>query len=216
MLTDAAFDRHCFTEPFGFSAVITFFENVPGRFNIFQGSGRRSGLVKVTGNSVGYTWGVAAEEAAKRVRLLFAAPPVARGARFRGHDRGAWQPGDEEAASLPAMKLISGSGERFRDALARVIPVDEAEDLGRKFYSWRSRTAHDGVLHGTEPAFGAWSHWGRHSESAVHDFEIELYGLAAAARRAAAHSRRHRRPAEFVAVAAAPLPTEFPSICDHE
>ena len=55
MLTDAAFDRHCFTEPFGFSAAITFFENVPGRFNIFQGSGRHSGLAKVTGNSVGYT-----------------------------------------------------------------------------------------------------------------------------------------------------------------
>lgn len=253
-------------------------ENVPGRFNIFQGTSRHSGLVKVDGNSLGYTWGVAAEDAARRTKLLCALLSVSSGTPWiqrsnvnplvRIREDGSEEPVSVEEIELPATspwdrgdrvlpadevqrrevevpawigqrwasivhdkklthallnhhegmlmmpnhpshaalafvttieaignrkykklprcpdcKVVTGSGERFRDALARVIPTDEAEELGRKFYNWRSRTAHDGVLHGTEPTFGTWSHWGGFSENAVHDFEIEVHGLAAAARR---------------------------------
>ncbi|MEU4693716.1 hypothetical protein [Actinoplanes sp. NPDC023714] len=259
-------------------ALELFYENVPGRFNIFQSNDRHTGLVKVTGSSMGYNSNVAHEEAARRIRLLcsllsvaFGMPWIQRSSvnpltRFNGHgdtepmnvddihipaispwDRDDEVPPDTEALTqsveiprwigrrwetitrdkrmvdallnhhegqlmmahhpshaalafvttvealgnrkvkkLPRCRecrVVTGSGDRFRDALARVIPAQEADALGRKFYNWRSRTAHDGVLHGTEPAFGAWAFWSGISENTARDFERELYSLAAAAQR---------------------------------
>lgn len=50
--------------------------------------------------------------------------------------------------------LITGSTERFRQALRRVILREDAARLARLVYPRRSRTVHDGVLHGAEDEFG--------------------------------------------------------------
>ncbi|PRY18874.1 hypothetical protein [Pseudosporangium ferrugineum] len=255
-----------------------FFENVPDKFNLFSGRPQHSGLVKATGESIGYTWHVATSDAARRVRLLCALLSISSGTAWiqrvgvhpliRHTAAGAFEPTRPEDIELPAAspweredmilpadevqvhevevppwinarwetivgdvrlthallnhhegmlmmanhpshaclafvttiealgnraikkpprckhcRVVSGSGERFRQALARVIPADEAEQLGRRFYNWRSRTAHDGILHGLEPTFGAWPHSSGFSESTERAFQTELFGLAAAARR---------------------------------
>jgi len=49
--------------------------------------------------------------------------------------------------------MQTGSGKAFRRALGLVMPADEAEQLG-KTYGLRSRTAHEGQLHGDETRFG--------------------------------------------------------------
>jgi hypothetical protein len=53
-------------------------ENTPARFNFSAGIAR-TGLVKVRGLSVGYTWTVAQEDAATRIRLLCAAMSLGSG-----------------------------------------------------------------------------------------------------------------------------------------
>ncbi|WP_162907412.1 hypothetical protein [Allorhizocola rhizosphaerae] len=50
---------------------------------------------------------------------------------------------------------VIGAAARFRDALARVMNADRAKELGNLVYGRRSDTAHEGVLHGIEPEFGA-------------------------------------------------------------
>ena len=53
----------------------------------------------------------------------------------------------------PECKAIQGSGERFREALATVLAPHEVVLVG-KVYDRRSRTAHDGRLHGSEDVLG--------------------------------------------------------------
>lgn len=256
-----------------------FAENVPSRFIMFSAKVSYSGLVKVRGSSSGHIWAVAAEGAARRLRLLCAMLSLASGGAWvqrtsvnplsrvnhagqseavngdeikmphsnpwdrddpsflleegvqlnefsvPGWIASRWDDilretslrdalinyhegllmmsshpsyaalafvavvealGNRAVKKLPRCaecKLILGSGKRFRDALARVIPVEEAESLGRKFYDRRSRTAHDGILHGTEPIFGALSYWGGISSHPTREFERLLHQLFVVAHR---------------------------------
>ncbi|MDG4755307.1 hypothetical protein O7630_30660 [Micromonospora sp. WMMD718] len=254
-----------------------FVENVPARFNLFSARSCRTGLVKVRGTSTGYTWGVAAEDAARRLRLLCAMLSIAgeswvqrcsvnplinmneageaeptSGDEIELPVKSPWDRDDlismEDISEMTTMetpdwivsrwdaiasdaglqdvlvnyhegllmmpdhpsyaalafvaviealgnrtvgklprcdqcKVVTGSGQRFRQALTRVLPAEEAEYFGRRFYDRRSRTAHEGVLHGAEPIFGAWSHWGGISDNQIRDFEILLRNLSTVARR---------------------------------
>ncbi|SCF43965.1 hypothetical protein [Micromonospora saelicesensis] len=255
-----------------------FFEYSPSRFNLFSANGSRNGLVKVRGTSAAYTWAVAAEDAAKRLRLLCAMlsvesrvpwmqrcsiSPLTRTnasgeseaidgediefpvrspwdrdeifspeGRFQVNDvtipdwiPSRWSAIASDAGLLGALinyhegllmmeahpsyaalafvaviealgnrtvkklprcaecRSVRGSGQRFREALAKVIPAEEAEYFGRKFYDRRSRTAHEGILHGAEPTFGAFSHWTGISDNSVRDFEALLHSLSAVTRR---------------------------------
>jgi hypothetical protein len=53
----------------------------------------------------------------------------------------------------PTCNMVTGSGQRFRDALATVLSRDEVELVGNA-YDHRSKTAHAGHLHGSEDVLG--------------------------------------------------------------
>ena len=80
-------------------------------------------------------------------------------------------------------KTIIESGKRFRETLARVIPAEEAEHFGREFYDRRSRTAHEGILHGAEQMFGRLPYGLGISEDPIRDFDSLAHNLSAVARR---------------------------------
>lgn len=66
--------------------------------------------------------------------------------------------GNRAVQKLPKCKecgMVTGSSARFRAALAKVMSEDDARALGRAVYGHRSKTAHDGVLHGTELTLGS-------------------------------------------------------------
>ena len=69
--------------------------------------------------------------------------------------------GNRSAGKLPKCvkcSAILGSGQRFRQSLERVVPLPLAEVMSKYIYDFRSRTAHSGHLHGSEPTFGlGWS-----------------------------------------------------------
>jgi hypothetical protein len=50
-----------------------------------------------------------------------------------------------------------GAGRRFREALKLVLPGTEVKYLAA-FYEQRSKTVHEGRLHGDELTIGAWPH----------------------------------------------------------
>jgi hypothetical protein len=66
-----------------------------------------------------------------------------------------------------------GSGERFRRALALVLPEEEASALA-KSYKPRSGTVHSGKLHGTEARVGALAFPAFLTEDPVDDFVMRL------------------------------------------
>ena len=53
--------------------------------------------------------------------------------------------------------VVIGSGKRFRESIAKVCGPEKAKDLG-KLYGPRSKTAHAGIIHGFEAAFGHMVH----------------------------------------------------------
>jgi hypothetical protein len=66
--------------------------------------------------------------------------------------------GNRAVGKLPRCEmcgLTTGSSARFRAALERVMAKDDAAALGKVVYGHRSKTAHDGVLHGTELTHGS-------------------------------------------------------------
>lgn len=76
-----------------------------------------------------------------------------------------------------------GSAERFRRALALVVPdEDRRKSLARAAYGQRSTTAHAGRLHGGEVAPGTFVHPSFFSKDEVMEFTMQLYAIRDASR----------------------------------
>lgn len=60
-----------------------------------------------------------------------------------------------ELSRCPKCKSFTGATERFRSALRRVMDHENAARLTKVVYEQRSRTAHDGALHGIEFIVGS-------------------------------------------------------------
>jgi hypothetical protein len=92
--------------------------------------------------------------------------------------------GNRRAGRLPRCgecAAITGSGDRFKVSLQRVMAPDLADVLGNFAYDLRSRTAHSGRLHGREASFGLFSPSGHLGNSKSAIFPTLLYQMHLAA-----------------------------------
>jgi hypothetical protein len=86
-----------------------------------------------------------------------------------------------------------GSAERFRRALALVVPDENRRRaLARAAYGQRSTTAHAGRLHGGEVAPGTFAHPSFFSRDEVLEFTRQLYAIRDASRNLLLHVLRDR------------------------
>jgi hypothetical protein len=94
---------------------------------------------------------------------------------------------DHELTRCPTCRAQQGATERFRAALRRVLPADQAKNLTRTVYSLRSQTAHTGRLHGAETELG-WLPDDFYQLNTAAEFEEQtLTALVDAARRVLIH-----------------------------
>jgi hypothetical protein len=82
----------------------------------------------------------------------------------------------------PQCDMITGSGQRFRDALAKILSPEEIELVG-KVYDHRSKTVHRGQLHASEDVLGMFPSQGFFSVDTRMLFEFGTVHLAGAASR---------------------------------
>jgi hypothetical protein len=89
----------------------------------------------------------------------------------------------EKLERCPTCNAVRGSTARFKRAARSVIPGDEADRLVST-YDKRSRTVHDGYLHGRESTGGGWGQMSLYLPAKALEFEFGTVSIAQKASRA--------------------------------